>query len=168
MKGVVFHGSLEDVMRSKEQFIKNSIAFVAELRNENNYSDNQEMSGCDDLMEIAHGKGIKINEDEKELLDDDQESKGKPKKSLVAKTVEKKQFFRIPNSKDLDKIIYEVKEKNPISRKVHLHKCEDCKFEDSNQKVVQSHTLHAHGPTDKPYRKCKFCLEEFQMRNEQK
>ena len=60
MKGVVFHGSLEDVMRSKEQFIKNSIAFVAELRNENNYSDNQEMSGCDDLMDIAHGKEFKI------------------------------------------------------------------------------------------------------------
>jgi len=126
--GLIFSGSLEDVMRNKEQFIENSALHVKSELTEFNHNDNKT-------------ENVDDNDDNWDYQDDlDLDVKVK-----------------------LEEIEVDVKPK----RKNKMHYCESCNFQATNGKDLRKHVTLLHGRKEKPYKKCKFCMEEFQMREEQ-
>ena len=63
----------------------------------------------------------------------------------------------------LEEIEVEVKQ----NRKTKIHFCESCNFQATNGKTLRKHVTLMHGRKEKPYKKCRFCMEEFQMREDQ-
>ena len=124
-KGLIFSGTLEDVLKNKEHFLENSDLHVKSeftedpgVNKKENMEDNEDNWGYEDELDVK----VKLEEIELEV---------KPK------------------------------------RKVRTHYCENCNFQATNGKALRKHVTLLHGRKEKPYKKCKFCMEEFQMREEQ-
>ena len=65
---------------------------------------------------------------------------------------------------ELEDDISEMKQSRKIPK---VHSCNLCGFQVTNSKDLRKHTTAVHGPQEKPYKKCKFCMEEFQMKKDQ-
>ena len=124
-KGLIFSGTLEDVLKNKEHFLENSDLHVKSeftedpgVNKKENMEDNEDNWGYEDELDVK----VKLEEIELEV---------KPK------------------------------------RKVRTHYCENCNFQATNGKALRKHVTLLHGRKEKPYKKCKFCMEEFQMRKDQ-
>ena len=124
-KGLIFSGTLEDVLKNKEHFLENSSLHVKSeftedpgVNKKENMEDNEDNWGYEDELDVK----VKLEEIELEV---------KPK------------------------------------RKVRTHYCENCNFQATNGKALRKHVTLLHGRKEKPYKKCKFCMEEFQMRKDQ-
>jgi len=139
-KGVVFCGSLEDAIRSKEKFVESSVLYCNNLQTEIIDENNS-----DHATNIAKEINRDANfESDKNIIDKEEEDV-KVKLELME---------------------FEVKHKT-AGKKIKVHSCEECDFKDTNTKVLQKHVTLEHGRKEKPYKKCKFCMEEFQMKKDQ-
>jgi len=126
--GLVFSGTLEDVLRNEEQFIENSALGVKkEFSNfhQTNEDKTDDMEDCDDIWDNQENLDVKVKLEEMEEV--------------------------------------EIKQ----NRKTKIHYCQSCNFQATNGKTLRKHVTLLHGRKEKPYKKCRFCMEEFQMREEQ-
>ena len=154
MKGFVFHGSLEDAIKNKTKFIENSTAFAKKKQSE--------------LIKDKYLYHSTNSEQDNYVKEERTEDVGKESIQGIGVETKVKMYsceecsFEDKNPKRLQKHI-----RSEHVRNEKVHSCEECAFEDTNLKGLKIHIKIEHGQKEKPYKKCKFCLEEFQMREDQ-
>jgi len=115
---------------------------------ENNVHENSLQEGIESKENV-----VKVKEEEDQLLND-KENKVEDDKTSAGKNMKRNEAI-------------DISKPSKSSKMLRLYACKDCDFKDTNHKVLKIHIKHVHGQADKPYRKCKYCTDEFQMRNDE-